>query len=40
MHGPKLALYGIGLCVGSFGLAVLAGAIGAEMLWRYIEQRL
>lgn len=39
MHGPKLALYGAGMLIGGIGLAVLAGAVGAEMLWRYAQQR-
>lgn len=39
MTAAKPLLYGIVCCVGSIGLAVLVGAVGAECLWRYIEER-
>lgn len=39
MHGPKLALYGAGMFIGGICLAVLLGAIGAECIWRYCQQR-
>lgn len=39
MTATKPLLYGIGLFVGGMGLAVLMGAVGAELLARYIAAR-
>lgn len=38
-NGPKALLAGASLFIGGICVAVLAGAIGAEALYRYIEQR-
>lgn len=39
MTGVKLLCYGAACAIGGIGLAILMGAIGADMLWRYIEER-